>query len=462
MNNDKIEVPNVLSFNWHFALAATIGAKCGVTNEELKSIEPQLVSAQAAIEKIRTTHKAEAHTEDVRFMSLPYQFEADNSVLQKIQHTAKDIQTNYEDVIAIGIGGSYLGIKVLFEALAHPRHNDLPRAERRAPRLWFSGENLEPEALVALAQVIDLKKTKIIITSKSGGTTEPSAALMWWQAQLLEAGGDPTKQIIAITDPTGGALKRVAEKHHWETFAVPSGIGGRWTVLAESTLLFAAILNIDILALLRGAKIMDQTSYTVENNPALKYAAICYLGQKYHDLNIGVIMPYSSRLKALAEWFVQLLAESLGKAKNRRGEKVNVGRTPLVAVGTTDMHSQTQQHREGRYDKFVTIIEIAAGSIKLSVPDLYHDEPAMHQFANHDFRSLLNAALSANEKALADDGRPSCRLTLPNLEAETLGGLLYFFELATVYEAELLNVNAFDQPGVEAYKKYLQQYVAKQ
>ncbi|MBF0496533.1 MAG: hypothetical protein HQK58_08165 [Deltaproteobacteria bacterium] len=277
---------------------------------------------------------------------------------------------------------------------------------------------------------------------------------------VKQSGHNPARHFTAITDISKGLLKEIADREGMDTFVVPAGVGGRWSVMSDVGLVTAAAAGIDISAMLAGARAMDQACQAAgpESNPALAYALFHHILDKKYDKIISVIMPYATALKSLGEWYVQLLAESLGKKINRPGQVVHEGRTPIPAVGTTDMHAQTQQHREGKNIRALTFIQVADfGPGEVILPDGFKDVPQLGYLCGHPMSRSLNAALTANEASLAEAGRPNCRLSIPALTPYTLGQFFFFFEMATAFEGELLNVNAYDQPGVEAYKKIMKQ-----
>ena len=192
------------------------------------------------------------------------------------------------------------------------------------------------------------------------------------------------------------------------------------------------------------------------DNPALLNALLKFLAyQKGRD--IEVFMPYSMHLKSLSEWYVQLLAESLGKRLDRNGEVVNYGRTPIVAVGTTDMHAQTQQHQEGRLNKVVQFLEVANPEEQAVVHNPFTDVPYFAKFEGLDMNKALSIALAANEAALTSDNRYNARFTLPYVNEYMLGQLMYLLMLTVAYEGELADVDAYDQPGVEVYKRFMKE-----
>ena len=453
--SSQVTLPDGFRLDYVNVLAEKIGPR-GLTGPELAGL-PGLDAAMDAMEKMRLTGDVRGHDEKVYFPRLAYQEENNAAQLARIAAWGSDVRSRFDTVVSLGIGGSYLGNQVLADALLSPLWNCLPDEEHR-PKIYFSGNNTDPQSVRDLEKVLDLEKTMFVVISKSGTTTETMAAFLHFYRLYAAQGLDPAGHFTAVTDPERGILLQIARQGGFPLFEVPPGIGGRWSVLSDLGLLLAAAGGISIHDLLAGARSMDQAcqNRVLWNNPAYLYAALCV--GLYHKSGIheSVLMPYCDRLRSLALWYVQLLAESLGKEKNRRGEIVHEGRTPIAAVGTSDMHAQTQQHREGKKNKLVTTVAVAdfgADDIALAADGPWSGE--LKFVAGKRFSTLLDAARRANEEALAADGRPSCCLTIPRLSPYTLGQMLMFFELATAFEGELLDVNAFDQPGVEHYKKIM-------
>lgn len=366
-------------------------------------------------------------------------------------------------VVSVGIGGSYLGNRVLRDALLGTHFNALPRSERKnAPELHFAGFHLDPREARGLVELFKAKaqakaegpfRCELLAISKSGTTTETLATTLALRNALGAVEG-LSLGFAVLTAPTSTLAKLAAEVPESTVIPFPSGIGGRFSVLSAVGLVTAAVSGVDVDELLAGARaardFLLESGGDLTRNPALLYATIHHLhgGQ---GRSAAVFMPYSERLRCVSEWYVQLLAESLGKARDRSGVEVYAGRTPIVAVGTTDMHAQTQQHQEGALDKTVTTLDVkdwGAPTAADRVPDL----GAAGKLAGKTFASLNTLAREANEEALASSGRPSDSWILDTLDARTLGGLLTLLMASVCYEGELLDVCTFDQPGVEAYK----------
>lgn len=465
-----------------FDYTNTYGAPGKIVAEDIEALLPRLAKAHIAIEEIRKTGVAEWHLskdgtpEPVLFTQLPYVKSGNINTpasINKLVAYGDSLKNRVQAVVSFGIGGSYLGNKVIFDVNGGEFWNSNERQRQGRPKLYFSGNNLDPASVQGLiAELINQariwKKThntryavSLIIISKSGSTLEPMTCFM----SVLEAMYDHAdlieSEVVAVTDPANGAketaLHRLATQQGWTMFAVPDGVGGRFSVFCDVGLITAAVLGFDVRAFLQGAKDMDLACQTedVWANPALLNVALKYIASEKYGKDIEVFMPYANSLKSLAEWYIQLLAESLGKRLDKNAAVVNYGRTPIVAVGTTDMHAQTQQHQEGKQDKFIQFVEVESWTEDFSIPDLFPTDKVFSAMSGIKMSVALNAALAANAEALASDNRFSAVFKLPQLDAYHLGELMYLLALSISYEGELANVDAFDQPGVEGYKKIL-------
>lgn len=447
-----------------------------VTAAEIAGIAGRLAAAHDAVQEMRATGEVRGHLskdgtpEKVLFSQLPYvaagHLNSPDSIM-RLKAFGASLRHRVDAVIHFGIGGSYLGNRVLFDAHCGEFWNSRSPEERDGyPELYFSGNNIDPlrtgdliGRILAAARAKTAYRLVLVVVSKSGATLDTMSTFMVVYDALRQAGLDPT--VVAVTDPLEGEkatlLKKLAQDNNWETFAVPDGVGGRFSVFSEVGLVTAACIGFDIDAFLAGARAMDQACRGGDpwTNPALLNAALKYLAAANHGRNIEVFMPYADRLKAVAEWYIQLLAESLGKRTDRQGREVFYGRTPVVAVGTTDMHAQTQQHQDGPRDKVVQFVRVGFWQPDPVIPAAFPAVRELAKFASLRMSQALDAALAANAEALSRDGRYSAVFTLPKLDAFHLGELLYLLALSVAYEGELADVDAFDQPGVEAYKRIM-------
>ena len=360
----------------------------------------------------------------------------------------------YSDFVVVGIGGSALGAIALISALSHPYYNILPEEKRGGPRVFFS-DNVDPWQLRGLLDVLEPRRTLFNVVTKSGGTAETVATFLVVRRFLEDAlGGSWREHVVVTTDPERGDMREVARREGLPAFPVPPDVGGRFSVLSPVGLLPAAFAGIDVGELLAGARDMDRRlkNSSPEEDPAYIGAALNWIFYG-KGKRMTVMMPYSRALKELAEWFRQLWAESLGKKLDLEGKVVQVGPTPLRALGATDQHSQVQLYVEGPPDKFFTFIVPEDYGADFVFPEYYPDLDAMGYLAGKRMSELIKAEQIATAYALAEAGRPSMTIKLPKVDPYHLGGLLYMFEMQTAYAGELFGVNAYDQPGVELGKR---------
>jgi glucose-6-phosphate isomerase len=359
-----------------------------------------------------------------------------------------------ENFVVIGIGGSALGNIAVQSALNHPFYNDLPRSKRLAPKLYVI-DNSDPDLNAGLIETLDPATTVYNVISKSGTTAETMASFLTVRDHLTKSlGADALKShIILTTDPSSGFLRQIGQREGWPMLDLPPTVGGRFSVLSTVGLLSAAVTGIDIKALLAGAAYGYQLASNpdVMRNPAA-VAAMVNLACANQGQNMVVMMPYAHRLRHVADWFAQLWAESLGKRYDLNGAVVNVGTTPIKALGATDQHSQVQLYAEGPFDKLVNFIAVDEYQSTVTIPPAYADLEGVSYLGGHTFNELIQAEQQATEIALNDAGRPNITHHMPAINAFTLGQLFMLFEMQTAIAGALLNINTFDQPGVEAGK----------
>ena len=347
-----------------------------------------------------------------------------------------------DTLVVDGIGGSALGALALETAL---------RPRRRLVVL----DNIDPEGVAAKLDGLDPRRTAVNVITKSGSTAETMAnllVLLGWMRRKL--GPRHVGRWSATTDPKRGDLRAVAERLGIPMLPVPENVGGRFSVLTPVGLVPAAFLGIDVDALVQGARDMRARCWSrpAEDNPGVLGAALLHALATTRGRNIQVLMPYADALVHLADWYRQLWAESLGKRLDRSGRVVETGQTPVVSVGATDQHSQVQLYVEGPHDKVVTFLEVERFRRDVKIPRLHGDLASLGYLGGRTLGELIAAERRGTEIALAAAGRPSFTWRLPRVSPHVLGQLIYLFEFQTALAGELYDIDAFDQPGVEAGK----------
>lgn len=417
----------------------------GIERDELSAFAHR---AKEAFEKVETNRGKGMQG----WMDSPYD---KGNVVRRINESAKHIRQHFESFVVLGIGGSALGPLAVQQALNHLHYNELSDQKRNGPRLYVE-DNIDPERMCALLDVIDIKKTCFNVITKSGGTAETMSQYLIVLEHLKNAVGDDyRKHIIITTSESKGFLINVAKEEGYETFYIPDGVGGRFSELCPVGLLPACVCGIDIQMLLDGARDMDErckASDDIMTNPALLDASLMYLAMTKHNANISVMFPYADSLKLIADWYAQLWAESLGKNITLDGKPCNVGQTPVKALGVTDQHSQLQLYTEGPYDKVITFLKVEEFRDKTTIPHGCNDIPPIAFLGGKSHNQLIEAERAGTEYALYMAHRMNQTITLPKVNEFTIGQLLYFFQMVTAYTGAMLNIDAFNQPGVEESK----------
>jgi len=403
---------------------------------------------------------------DAGFIRLPERLlaGADGDLLGRMEASAKRLREQLDRLVVLGIGGSYMGLRALFEALCDPYHNERTREERHGcPRLYFEGNNLDNDFAGSLLGLLTGSgrnprtlgdRWGIVVISKSGGTLETAAAFRVFRQALERFYGpgaaEQRQLVVPITGETGKLRKLAQQLGYADIFPIPDGVGGRFSVFTAVGLYPAAVLGIDIRALLQGAADMTERCRTAPlgDNPVLDYVATCHLLERDRGMHIRVLSTWGNRLEALGLWYDQLLAESLGKQGR--------GATPLTIVNTRDLHSRGQQHQEGARDRVITNIVVdrpTSGAIETPLVHPEQDLDDLNRLSRRGYPGLLAAAIEGTNQAYADADRPTADIVLQQLDAYALGQLLQMLMLSTVVEGRLIGINPYGQPGVEAYKQ---------
>jgi len=421
-----------------------------------RGLEPSVLDHMA--ERFRAVYadtEKRRESGELGFFALPYE----RTITQEIRTFAEGVGQAFDTFVVLGIGGSALGATALQHALLKPFWNELNDEQRDYyPRLYVL-DNIDPTTIGPLFERLDMRRTLFNVVSKSGSTAETMAQYLIVRDMLRSTfEGDPDgerRHLVFTTDPKDGVLRKLADDEGIATLPVPSNVGGRFSVLSAVGLLPAALVGIDIDALLAGAAAMDERCRTdvLRDNPAALFAALQFAAHSEQGAGTHVMMAYGDRLFGFADWFRQLWAESLGKRVNRAGDEVFVGPTPVKALGPTDQHSQVQLYMEGPFDKTVTILALEEGGMDLVVPDVHPELDALSYLGGTSLGALLDAERVATTHALAANGRMNMTISLPRADARAIGELIMMLQIATVYGGGFYGVNPLDQPGVELGKQ---------
>jgi glucose-6-phosphate isomerase len=409
----------------------------------------ELMGATDAFQRAYEGVEALRRSGEVGFADIP----RDARLLEQVTTFASNARRRYDNVVLLGIGGSALGPIALRSSLRPHLWNELPAAAREGHPLLHVLDNVDPVSVDAVLRRVPLPRTLFIVTSKSGGTAETMSQFMIVVDMLRSASLPLSDHMVFVTDPEQGALRALATREGVPALDIPPNVGGRFSVLTAVGTLPAALIGIDVNALLAGAADMVDrcSSNTLQQNPAGIFATLQWLADTRHGRHIAVLMPYSDQLRELAAWFVQLWAESLGKI---RPGGASVGSTPLPAAGATDQHSQVQLFMEGPADKTVAFIRVRSRGTDLAIPRGYADVKELGYLGGHSLGELIDIEQRATAGALAKRGRTNLTIELERVDPWHLGALMTLFELATAYAGQLYGVNAFDQPGVELGKQF--------
>lgn len=447
-----------------------------ISNQQWNSIEGELHSAldetYADVDLLHSGGEIPKDKQplDSGFIDLPKRLldglkkDGDSSLLGQIKTTGDMLRRELDLLLVLGIGGSYMGMRALFEALRNPYHNEINRLERNdQPRLYFEGNNVDNDAIQAMLSMLRSQYSNsadptnrwgTVVISKSGGTLETALAFRIFRKELEDYYGadseEAKKYIVPVTGETGKLRNVSNAKGYPSVFPIPDGVGGRFSIFTAVGLVPAAAMGMDLEQLLQGAADMTERCRTAKigENPVLDYVAVCHLHEKHHNAKTRVLSTWGKKLEAVGLWYDQLLAESLGKQDR--------GALPLTIVNTRDLHSRGQQHQEGAPDKLITNIWVENCDTE-PIP-----MPTVPEEANHDqlndlegktVPDVLSAAFNGTNKAYADVDRPTADIILPKINEYTLGQLFQMLMLATAVEGRLIGINPYGQPGVEAYKQ---------
>jgi glucose-6-phosphate isomerase len=415
----------------------------GVSAADWRDSSASFARAHAGFQRRRQAN-------ELGFLDLP----SNGALHRQSSDFASRVRGQFDDVVVLGIGGSALGPIALRTALLKPQWNALSSEERGGwPRLHVL-DNVDPRTITALLDRLALDRSLFVVISKSGGTAETMAQYLVIRGRLEQAVNDVRRHFVFVTDPEKGALRAIANDEKISALDIPPNVGGRYSVLTPVGILPAALTGMDSAAILGGAAEIAKRceSEALARNPAGIFATLQFLADTKLGRHIHVLMPYSDPLRDVADWFVQLWAESLGK--HRTAGDPGVGPTPLAALGATDQHSKVQLFMEGPPDKTVSFIAVDEEPVQVEIPRLHSNVKELGYLGGHRLGELLDIERRATAGALARRGRPNLTIRVDRADARHLGELFMFLEIATIYAGELYGINPLDQPGVELGKQF--------
>jgi glucose-6-phosphate isomerase len=426
-----------IEFDHTNLLADLVGQEHGLTRAEVDGHRSRALDALASFRR-----QSEAGT--YGFPHLPFE----TATISAVAKYAGTVQGTYDTVCLVGIGGSALGAWALDCGVRGPHPVQGAHSPSR-PRLVIL-DNVDPEFTRQALDSMNPRKTLVVASAKSGSTAETVATLM------IVRGWLKSRRVVVVTSEGKGDLYALAQREGYHTFFLPDNVGGRFSVLSAVGLVPAALIGISIRKLTRGAAAITHRCWQpdLSENPALRAALYHYLLLTRKNKPIQVAFPYSNHLWGTAFWFRQLWAESLGKARNRRGEIAHTGQTPVAALGTTDQHSQVQLYIEGPNDKVFTFWALEKYGDAGRIPKQRLNLDAFDYLAGQSLEKLIQAERRSTAAAMTEVGRPNCTFTLQKVDEEHLGAFLQLMEFETAFMGELLDINAFDQEGVELGKKF--------
>ena len=409
-----------------------------IGKESMQSYESKVASTYNTI-----YNRTGAGNDFLGWVNLPS--EIDENLIADIEQTAAALRRKSDIFVVIGIGGSYLGARAVIEAL----QNHFAPLSGEKPLIVYAGHNMSEDYLSELMALLDKKDYSLAVISKSGTTTEPAIAFRILKQHIINKYGEEeaASRIIAITDKAKGALKQLANVKGYKTYIVPDDVGGRFSVLTPVGLLPIAVAGIDIRQLIAGAveiEKMCKNNPTLNGNIVSEYAVVRDILYRMDKTN-EIMVNYEPRLVYFSEWWKQLYGESHGKEHK--------GVFPASVTFSTDLHSMGQYIQDGIRNLFETVISVENSNHELHIPEESEDLDQLNYIAGKRISEVNHKAELGTMLAHEDGGVPVIRISIPEVSAYVLGQLIYFFEMGCAVSGYMLEVNPFDQPGVEAYKK---------
>lgn len=453
--------------------AAELRARHFLNPSRLKEIQPRLMQcrSQVAAEREMRSVPQEMQPLDAAFIDQPqttldfYRRKGESSDLGRVLHLAAQLREQADRVVFLGDAGTTLGPRALFEALLSRYHNELPSETRLGtPRIYFEGDNSDNDSLQNLLDLLQItcvdpeqreERWAVVALDTNGDTLEPALALRVFRREATEYYGlrsDWLTELFAVAAGNESQLHQLFRAHGHDDsriLSIPDNIGPRFSVFTASGLLPAALMGLDVRALLLGAAAMTKRflEEPFERNPVLQFAGVNYLMcQEYHK-PLRVLSAWSKKLEALGWWYDQLASSSLGKQGR--------GPTPVTMVGSRDLPVRGQQHQDGPRDRLINnLIVKNPKTVPILVQMAEHNEDELNQYNRKGLPDIQGAALAGVNQAYYEVARPTADLVLPALSEHTMGQLMQMLMLATVVEARLMGVNPYGQPGIEVYKRH--------
>ena len=416
--------------------------------ENAKIDEKEIMKYKSQVENIhKDLHRRAGDEEDfVGWLELPTNY--DKEEFERIKKAAEKIRKESDVLLVIGIGGSYLGSRAVIDALSSSFVNLQKEEKRKYPMIFYVGNNLSPNYINELIEILEDKDFSVNVISKSGTTTEPAIAFRIFREILENKYGidEARSRIYVTTDKERGALKTLSEMEGYERFVVPDNVGGRYSVLSAVGLLPIATAGIDIDRLMNGARVAQEkySDSDLKYNECYRYAIARNILYKSDKL-IEILVNYEPKLHYFTEWWKQLYGESEGKDRK--------GIFPAGVDYTTDLHSMGQYVQDGRRNLFETVINVKTPNLNIRLNADDDNLDGLNYLAGKDLDYVNKKAMEGTVEAHVSGGVPNIMITIDELNEENIGELIYFFELACAISGNILGVNPFNQPGVEEYKK---------
>ena len=428
--------------------------KVDFQNVDLK--DKEIMSYEDDIKKFADDLESRSSKQDdfVGWLHLPTNY--DKEEFERIKVAAKKIQDNSEIFVVIGIGGSYLGARAVIESLTHTFSSLQSKEQRKFPQIVYVGNNLSPNYISDLLEVIADRDVSVNVISKSGTTTEPAIAFRLFKEFIEQKYGEKEarNRIFVTTDKNKGALKNLATEMKYETFVVPDNVGGRFSVLTAVGLLPIAVAGINIDELMEGARFAEEkySDTSLKYNQCYRYAAVRNLLYK-DGKTTEILANYEPKMHYVVEWWKQLYGESEGKEGK--------GIFPAGMDFTTDLHSLGQYVQDGKRNLFETVLEIVEPQSDITIKADENNVDGLNFLAGKTVDFVNKQAMQGTIEAHVTGKVPNIKISMDRLDAKTLGHLLYFFEKACAISGMILGVNPFNQPGVEEYKKNMFRLLGK-